>query len=124
MKTFMIRQSAMKQGQFYIDFDGEYEISGISACTGIASNTIQHLYDNSGGIYDSERNVYYFPMHGNAADAVNTLRGHLKPTKVGRTVNLSEEEIEYIRRALINEDSNIIYTKSKIRDSIFDKLNR
>jgi len=124
MKTFMIRQSAMKQGQFYIDFNGEYEISTISSCTGIPSHTIQSIYEQSSGTYNSDRNVYYFPMHGHAADAVNILRSNLKPAKVGRTVNLTEEEIEYIRRALINEDSNIIYTKGKIRDSIFDKLNQ
>ncbi len=124
MKTFMIRQSAMRDNAYYIDFDGEYEISDISACTGITENTINRVYESNEGEYDKTRNVYYFKKHGHAAEAVNELRGHLKPAKVGRTVTLSEEEIEYIRKALINEDSNIIYTKSKIRDSIFDKLNQ
>ena len=124
MQTFMIRESAMRQEHYYLDFDGEYEISGISSCTGITENTLQQVYENNNGIYDTVRNVYYFPKYGFAADAVNELRGHLKPARVGRTVVLTGEEIEYIRKALINEDSNIIYTKSKIRDSIFDKLNR
>jgi len=123
MKTFMIRNSAMKPNQFYIDFDGEYEISGISTCTGITENTIHHIYDNHGGFFDSERNVYYFDEYGKAGSVINDLRGRLKPAKIGRTVTLTEEEIEYIRRALINEDSNVIYTQSKIRDAIFDKLN-
>lgn len=124
MKTFMIRDSAIKSGAHYIDFDGEYEISAISACTGIVESTIHKIYENNEGQYDSDRNVYYFNERGNAADALNQLRENLRPAKVGRTVTLSEEEIEYIRKALINEDANIIYTRSKIRDSIFDKLNQ
>lgn len=123
MRTFMIRESAMRNGEFYIDFDGLYEISGISRFTGITENALHHIYENNDGDYDSDRNVYYFPHRGNAAEAVNELRGKLKPAKIGRTVTLSEEEIEYIRKALINEDSNVIHTKSKIRDSIFEKLN-
>ena len=124
MKTFMIRESAMKQEHYYVDFNGEYEISGISSCTGITENAIRHVYEKNEGIYDADRNVYYFLKYGYAAEAINELRGNLKPARVGRTVTLTEKEIEYIRKALINEDSNIIYTKSKIRDSIFDKLNQ
>ena len=124
MNSFMIRQSAMRSGAYYIDFNGEYEISGISSCTGIPENTIHHIYEDNEGSYDSTRNVYYFEQHGFAAEAVNALRERVNPARVGRTVTLTAEEIEYIRKALINEDSNIIYTKSKIRDSIFDKLNR
>lgn len=124
MRTFMIRESALKQGQFYIDFGGEFEVSNISAVTGITENNIDQIYERNGGVYNSEKNVYYFSHRGNAADAVNDLRSLLRPARMGRTVELTEEEIEYIRRALINEDSNIIYTKSKIRDAIFDKLNR
>lgn len=120
----MIRRSAMREEHYYLDFDGEYEISGISSCTGITENTLQQVYEKNSGIYDTVRNVYYFPKYGFAADTVNELRSHIKPARVGRTVSLTEEEIEYIRKALINEDSNIIYTKSKIRDSIFDKLNQ
>ena len=123
MRTFMIRESAMRDGAFYIDFAGEYEISGISTFTGITENVIHQIYENNDGDYDSDRNVYYFSRRGNAAEAVNALRVKLKPAKVSRTVTLTEEEIEYIRKALINEDSNMIFTKSSIRDSIFDKLN-
>lgn len=120
----MIRESAIQVDHYYVDFDGEYELSGISSCTGITENTIHHIYENNQGIYDADRDVYYFPKYGFAADAVNALRGALKPAKIGRTITLTEDEIEHIRRALINEDSNIIYTKSKIRDAIFEKLNQ
>jgi hypothetical protein len=41
----------------------------------------------------------------------------------GKAVFLSENEIEYIRKALINEGSNTIHVKSKIKDAIFKKLN-
>ncbi len=123
MKTFMIRDSAMKDGHYYIDFNGEYEVSRISSCTGITENFINHVYEDNGGVYESEKKVYYFQKRGLAVDAVKLLQGKLKPSKVGRTVELTEEEVEYIRKALINEDSNIIYTNNRIRTSIFDKLN-
>lgn len=123
MNQFMIRNSAMKDNMYYIDFNGEYEISGISSCTGITENYIHHVYEDNQGVYDPERKVYYFKERGYAAEAVNTLQERVIPSRTTRTVELTEEEIEYIRRALINEDSNIIYTNSRIRSNIFNKLN-
>lgn len=124
MNDFMIRQSALKDGQYYIDFRGEYEIGVISHKTRITENVINHAYQENKGVYDSERQVYYFPKRGNAADAAKILSDNLKQSGISRTVELTEDEIEYIRKALINEDSNIIFTKNTIRASIFDKLNR
>lgn len=123
MKTFMIRRSALKDGNYYIDFDGAYEISDISSCTGITENVIHHIYEDSKGHYDPDKHVYYFSEYGYANDAMEELRKAFRPSKVNKTVELTEEEIEYIRRALINEDSNIIYTNSNIRANIFNKLN-
>ncbi len=124
MNTFMIRQSALQDNCYYIDFDGEYEIAGISRTTGITENEIHHIYEDNHGVFTADKHVYYFEKRGNAADAVESLNARLRPSKVGKTITLTEEEIEYIRKALINEDSNIIYTNTKVRDGIFDKLNR
>lgn len=123
MNGFMIRKSALKDGKYYIDFFGDYTVEGISKRTRITENDIHHAYQNNKGDYDSERHVYYFPEYSSAAEAAEKLGGMLKPSQVTRSVELTGEEIEYIRKALINEDSNIIFTNSRIRSSIFDKLN-
>lgn len=123
MNGFMIRQSALKDGQFYIDFNGEFEVEMISKKTRIEGALIQRTYDENAGEFNADRHVYYFPKRGNAADAVEILNGLVKKSSVSRTVELTEAEIEYIRKALINEDSNIIFTNNKIRTSIFEKLN-
>lgn len=124
MNGFMIRQSALKDGAYYIDFNGEYEISKMSSCTGITENTIHHIYEDHKGVFDTNKHVYYFEQRGNAADAVEELSTKLFRSKVTRTVELTEEEIEFIRKALINEDSNIIFMKNDMRTSIFNKLNK
>ncbi|MCF8020850.1 MAG: hypothetical protein K9L62_15840 [Vallitaleaceae bacterium] len=124
MNGFMIRESALKENHYYIDYNGEYEMSKISSCTGIAENVIEHIYLDHEGVLDSDKEVFYFNKRGNAADAVEALNNRVIRSKTSRTVELTEEEIEYIRKALINEDSNIIFTKNSIRTSIFNKLNK
>lgn len=124
MNGFMIRQSALKDGWYYIDFDGEFEVPELSRKTKITENVINHIYQENSGEFDVAHSVYYFPKHGYAADAVQVLNSKLKNSNVTRRVELTEEEIEYIRKALINEDSNIIFTNNQIRTSIFTKLNR
>ncbi|MDF1617720.1 hypothetical protein [Petrocella sp. FN5] len=124
MNGFMIRESALKDNYYYIDYNGEYELSKLSACTGITEKVIEHIYMEYDGVLDSDKGVFYFNKRGNAADAVEDLNSRVIRSKTSRTVELTEEEIEYIRKALINEDSNIIFTKNTIRTSIFNKLNK
>lgn len=123
MNAFMIRRSALKDDTFYIDFNGEYEVSALSMKTKITESEIHHAYETNGGEFDDERNVYYFSKHGAAADAVEMLSSKVKRGNISRIVELTEEEIEYIRKALINEDSNIIFTNNNVREKIFNKLN-
>lgn len=124
MNGFMIRESALKDDHYYIDYNGEFELSKLSSCTGISENVIEHAYLEHDGLLDSDKEVFYFSKRGNAADAVEDLNSRIIRSKTSRTVELTEEEIEYIRKALINEDSNIIFTKHSIRTSIFNKLNK
>lgn len=119
---FMVRKSSIKEKGYYIDFEGEYSIDGIKKLTGI--DTIQAIYLEYKAIYDEEREVYYFESEDIADQAITALVKLLRKSEHVRKVELTESEIEYIRRALINEDSNVIFTKNKIRESIFDKLNR
>lgn len=119
---FMVRKSGVKETNYYIDYDGEYTVDDIRKATGI--DDIINIYKNHQAEYDDTRNVYYFNSEEQADDAINDLVKLLKKSEHVRKVELTESEIEYIRRALINEDSNVIFTKNKIRESIFDKLNR
>lgn len=119
---FMVRKSGVKEGNFYIDYEGEYLPENIKKATGI--DDIVSIYKEHRAEYDEAHNVYYFDSEENAEDAINGLVKLLKKSDHVRKVELTESEIEYIRRALINEDSNVIFTKNKIRESIFDKLNR
>ena len=119
---FMIRKSGVKESDYYIDFDGEYVVENIKRTTGI--DNILNIYKEHNAEYDESRNVYYFKSEEAAEEAINELVKLLKKSDHVRKVGLTGSEIEYMRRALINEDSNVIFTKNKIRESIFDKLNR
>ncbi len=41
----------------------------------------------------------------------------------GKSIYLTDAEIEYIRRSLINEGANNFYQKNSIKDEILKKLN-
>jgi hypothetical protein len=120
---FIVRKSGLKDEIFYIDYQGEYKISTLSKITGISKDKIVDIYDNFNSCYDEKLEVYYFDSEEKANMVINELLKYIKPSKRIKSVSLTEEEIEYIRRALINEDSNVIFTKNKIRESIFSKLN-
>ena len=121
---FALRKSGVKEGFFYIDYEGEYQPERIKKATGISVDTIQGIYKEAEGEYNEQFDVYYFKSEESAQEAIKSLARSLRKSDHVRTVELTESEIEYIRRALINEDSNVIFTKNKIRESIFDKLNR
>lgn len=123
MKKFMIRQSALAENQYYIDFSGEYTVPDIGRITGITENFIHKTYEDAGGVYNSERKVYYFSSYDLAVAATTILGENLKHSKMVKTIELTEEEIEYIRKALINQDSNIIFKNNRIKTTIFNKLN-
>ena len=121
--NFIVRRSGLKEHHFYIDFNGKYELQMLEEITGISVAKLREVYEATGGILNEEQQVYYFNTKADGQKAVDRLSQYIKPALNTRTVEFTEAEIEYIRRALINEDSNIIFTKNKIRESIFHKLN-
>lgn len=121
---FVLRKSGVKEGNYYIDFSGEYQPEMIKKETGIHADKIVQIYKEFNGLYNEQLEVYYFSSEEDGNNAIKSLVKFLKKSDHIKQVELTESEIEYIRRALINEDSNVIFTKSKIRESIFDKLNR
>lgn len=121
---FVLRRSGVKEGAYYIDFEGEFQPEMIKKETGISAEKIIQIFQDHNGEYNEPVGVYYFTSTDDGESVIKALVKLLKKSDHVRTVELTESEIEYIRRALINEDSNVIFTKSKIRESIFDKLNR
>ena len=84
---------------------------------------LEEVYCSEGAILDSNAGVYYFSSREAALTAINRLEGSLTAHGSGRVVFLTYEEIEYIRQALINEGSNIIYVRNDLKKCIFDKFN-
>lgn len=121
--NFIVRKSGLKEDIYYIDYQGEYKLKQISTITGINMEKLTNIYETYKAFYDETIGVYYFNSVDKAEAVIEELLKLTKLSKNIKTISLTEEEIEYIRRALINEDSNVIFTKAKIRDSIFNKLN-
>lgn len=121
--NFIVRKSGLKEDIYYIDYQGEYKLKQISTITGINMEKLTNIYETYKAFYDETIGVYYFNSVDKAEAVIEELLKLTKLSKNVKTISLTEEEIEYIRRALINEDSNVIFTKAKIRDSIFNKLN-
>lgn len=123
MIDLLIRKSAL-YNRFYIDYKGMYRIEEIAKALQIELETLKSIYVESKGDYDENQQVYYFDNIDFVKDCIGRIVKTAKPSQVEKKVFLTYEEIEYIRRALINEDSNVIFTGNAIRSSIFDKLNR
>jgi len=122
MIDLVVRKSAFHD-KFYIDYHGAYKIEEVSKSLGIKVETLTDMYKSFDGEYDDERDVYYFSSAAQVKDVIEHIVKRLKPSQVEMSVKLTLEEIEFIRKALINEDSNVIFTGNKLRESIFKKLN-
>ncbi|MDD2504558.1 MAG: hypothetical protein PHG58_12060 [Clostridia bacterium] len=120
---FIVRKSGIRQGDYYIDYAGTYTVGDIAKLTGVKAAKIMEIYSENGAIFDDVQNVYFFRSTESAKNAVGELFANVKPEKKAKAVYLSEAEVEYIRRALINEGSNTLYLKGTIKDEIFKKLN-
>lgn len=120
--NFVVRKSAYN-GAYYIDYNGHYTLQDISNEIHQPVKKLQEVYEKFDGTFSSEMNVFYFPSLELAKHAVEEALSGVDAADRGKAIYLTESEIEYIRKALINEDSNIISLKTKIKDTIFKKLN-
>ena len=121
--NFIIRMSGRRENSYYIDYQGVYKIIDIAKITGVEAPAIKEKYVTHGGVYDESQDVYYFGSIDNASNAIASILKEMKSDRKGRIVFLNEAEIEYIRKALINENSNTIHVSNRIKDAIFQKLN-
>lgn len=121
--NFIVRVSGRCADNYYIDYSGAYRINDVARIAGLAPSAVKEIYTGNGAVYDDTQKVYYFSGLESAKKAIAEILGSVKTELKGRLVYLSEAEVEYIRKALINEGSNTIHLKNKIKDEIFKKLN-
>ncbi len=121
--NFIVRMSGRCAGKFYIDYSGAYKVNDISRITGLASGVVKEIYTGNGAVYDDSQKVYYFGSLSSAKNAITEIFGSVRTELKGKLLYLSEAEVEYVRKALINEGTNTISMNTKIKDEIFKKLN-
>jgi hypothetical protein len=121
--NFIARMSGRRADNYYIDYSGAYKVNDIAKITGLKSTAVKEIYTGNSAVYDETQEVYYFGSLESAKKAIAELFGSIRADLKGKLVYLSESEVEYIRKALINEGNNTIHMKNKIKDEIFKKLN-
>ena len=121
--NFIVRLSGRQKGKCYIDYSGKYKVIDIARITGLEPAAVKEIYAGNGAVYDESQEVYYFSSVESANHTIAEIFSNVRADLKGRLLYLSEAEVEYIRKALINEGSNTIHLKNKIKDEIFRKLN-
>lgn len=121
--NFIVRLSGRRDKSYYIDYSGVYKLTDISKITGIEPAALKEKYLANGAVYEEGLDVYYFNNIEAAKKTISDVLGNMKSEQKGRIVYLTEAEVEFIRKALINEGANTIHVKNKIKDAIFKKLN-
>lgn len=121
--NFIARMSGRKAGSYYIDYTGAYKIVEIAKVAGMEPSAVKEIYQKNGGAYDDSQDVYYFNSLDSAKKVISEICGNVRIDRKGRLIFLTEAEIEYLRKALINEGGNNIHISSKVKDAIFKKLN-
>lgn len=121
--NFIVRVSGRKESSFYIDYQGYYKIIDISKIVGIDAPAMKEKYTANGGLYDESLDVYYFGSVESAKKTISDILGGAKFGQNGRLIFFTETEVEFLRKALINEGVNSIHVSNKTKDAIFKKLN-
>lgn len=120
---FTVRSSAKVDG-YYIDYLGNYSVIALKEHLDISEKLIVSTFDKYSMSFDQEIGVYYFQSKDKAQEAIDILVAAVPANKRGRAVYLTDKEIELIRKALINEDTNLLTVKASLKDEIFKKLNQ
>ena len=121
--NFIVRISGKRANSYYIDYSGVYKVNEIAKIAGLEPSKVKELYQNGGAVYDETQEVHYFGSIEAAKAVIAGILGNVRSELKGKLLYLTEAEVEYIRKALINEGSNPIHLKNKIKDAIFKKLN-
>ena len=121
--SFVVRESGSKFGSYYIDYLGRYKVQDIARIVGIDKDSIIEKYIENEAEHYKELDVYYFETLEKAKNALNMILELIKQKSTGRLIFFTETEIEYIRKALINDGGNRLHVNNSVKDEIFKKLN-
>ena len=121
--NFVVRKSGRKDECYYIDYLGVYKINDLARIVGVKASAVKEKFLNNNAVYDEALEVYYFNSMDSAKNTIAEIMKDVKSGVKGRVVHLTEAEIEYIRKALINEGTNVMHVSNKVKDAIFKKLN-
>lgn len=118
-----VRGSGRFPGKHYVDLSGRFAAGDIAEVIGLSKESVEAVYQRFGAEYDTGIGVWFFDAREPALDAIRALGEQLAGLS-GKAVFLTNEEIDYIRQALINEGSNIINVRNELKKRIFEKINR
>lgn len=121
--NFVVRKSGRRDESYYIDYLGVYKINDLARIVGVKASSVKEKFLNNNAVYDEALEVYYFNSMDSAKNTIAEIMKDVKSDVKGRVVHLTEAEIEYIRKALINEGTNVMHVSNKVKDAIFKKLN-
>lgn len=122
--NFIVRISGHGAGTFYIDCCGLYKISDIAAGSGIKSDRLGKIYAKNGGEYNRDLDIYYFHSTESAKKAISDIYTVMQDSNKGKSIFFTDEEIGYLRKALINDASAFAGYSSRTIDNILKKLNK
>lgn len=123
LSGFIVRISGRQKNTYYIDCTGYYRVEEISKESGADAKKLRNIYISNGGVLNEEVGVYYFNSIPDAKNAISKIIEILSGVNKGRSVYLTEYEIEYIRKTLISS-GGAPGTDSRMADAILDKFNR
>lgn len=121
--NFIVRSSGRSANTYYIDCGGLYHVSDIASVAGLSLKRLDKIYSLNGGVLNEELNVYYFHDIEKAKHVISEIFGVIKDSNKGKSVYFSEKEIQYLRKALINDASGFAGNNSRMVDAILKKLN-
>lgn len=122
--NFIVRNSGRGTNTFYLDCGGLYHVSDIASVAGLPLEKLDKIYSSNGGSLNGELDVYYFNDIEKARRVIKEIFSLVEDSNKGKSVYFSEEEIGYLRKALINDASGFAGNSSRMVDAILKKLNR
>lgn len=121
--VFLVRSSGRFPGSYYIDCGGLYHIDEIAKGAGLDAERLRRLYEANGGRLSAEQDVYYFHDLENAKKTISGIFAAMKNSNKGKYVFFTEEEIQYLRKSVINDAMGFAGNDSRMVDAILRKLN-
>jgi hypothetical protein len=121
--NFIVRISGRGPDTFYIDCGGLYHVSDIAKGAGVKPEKLVAIYTSKGGKLNTDYDVYYFSSVEDAKKAISDIFVIIRDSNKGKSFFFTENEIQYMRKALIYNASSFAGTDSRMADGILKKLN-